>query len=266
MSTDAPGRRRSFDRDPHGYLRGRPPYPARVYDLLTTECGLGPGSRVLEIGAGPGTATAELLARGAEVVAVEPGAGLAALLRERLGGDRLTVIEADFETARLPPGRYDLIVAATALHWLDLSLALPKIAERLASDGWLAVWWTSFGPTHDTEFRVALDAIYARYLPNERREPGRITGPLDVDSWSAELRRGGWFGPVRAEVIPWTHQLTPARARDLWATFPNVNELDPAAREGFLDGVARTVTRFGGLVADPHATVIYRTQISRTHV
>jgi len=63
-------RRLRFDRDPLGYQRARPPYPAEVFEILVREFGLGPGCRVLEIGAGTGQATGELLARGADVVAV----------------------------------------------------------------------------------------------------------------------------------------------------------------------------------------------------
>jgi SAM-dependent methyltransferase len=254
-------RRHSFDRDPHAYQQSRPPYPPQIYEMLTAECGLRPGSRVLEIGAGTGLATGELLARGASVVAVEPGRGLARVLTERFARDRLTVVEADFERADVPPGSFDLVVAATAFHWVDASQALPRIAEILAPAGWLAVWWTVFvDPQQPTPFRETLDGLYRRHLPHERRDPDHLPGPLNVDSWSAELRRGGWFGPVRVDQIRWTYQLTPERARLLWGSFPNVNELDPAVRAAFLDDLAGAVDRHGGTVADPYVTVIYRSQ------
>lgn len=52
MSVDPQQRRMSFNRDATTYHEGRPPYPARVYDLLADRYSLTPGSRVLEIGAG----------------------------------------------------------------------------------------------------------------------------------------------------------------------------------------------------------------------
>ncbi len=54
-----------------------------------------PGSAVLEIGPGPGTLTAELLASGATVVAVELDRRFYGLLRERFSGLNFRLIEGD---------------------------------------------------------------------------------------------------------------------------------------------------------------------------
>ncbi|HEY8453503.1 MAG: methyltransferase domain-containing protein [Micromonosporaceae bacterium] len=68
------------------------------------------------------------------------------------------MVQADFETAPLPPGPYDPVVSATAFHWLDPAAALPKIAGVLDGRGGLVVWWTVFGdPQRPTPFRSALD-------------------------------------------------------------------------------------------------------------
>ena len=251
-------RRRFFDRDPDAYRHARPPYPPRVFEILAAECGLGPGSRVLEIGAGTGQATGQLLARGAEVVAVEPGAGLARVLAERFAGQPLTAVVADFEHAEVPAGPYDLAVSATAFHWVDPAVALPKLASLLKPGATLAVWWTVFGdPERPTDFRRALDDLYARHLPHERRDG--TPGPLRVGSWSDELRGGGWFGPVTVDLIRWTQRLTAAQARLLWSSFPNVGELPPPQREAFLDALAAAVADHGAVVDDPRVTALYRT-------
>ena len=56
-------RRLSFNARADEYRLARPPYPNRVYDLLAQRCGLGPGTRIVEIGAGTGQATRALVAR-----------------------------------------------------------------------------------------------------------------------------------------------------------------------------------------------------------
>src|SRR4051812_38665382 len=64
--------------------------------LVADAGGIAPGDLVVEVGPGTGTLTDELLARGAELVAVEIDRDLAGLLRERLdGNERFTLIEGD---------------------------------------------------------------------------------------------------------------------------------------------------------------------------
>jgi SAM-dependent methyltransferase len=254
-------RRLSFNRDAAGYAAARPPYPARVYEILTNECGLRPGCRVLEVGPGSGQATCELLARGASVVAIEPGDNFADLLARSYGGPSLRIIRSDVEHADLGPGPYDLIVAANSFHWIDAPRALARLAEVLRPGGWLAVWWTVFGdPDGRSAFRDAVGPLYLRYMPREWRPPQEVPAPLNTAIRVAELRRGDLFGPVEVEVIRWTHRLTTEAATRLWGTFPNVNELAPDARAAFLGDLAQIVERLGGAVDDRFVTVVYRAQ------
>src|SRR5690242_1834723 len=246
-ATPHAARRHSFDRDPAGYTRARPGYPAAIFDLLAGH-GLGADALVLEIGAGTGQATADLLDRGARVVAAEPGANLAATLRERFPTDRLRVVEADIERAELPAGPYDLAFVASALHWVDTAVALPRVAAALRPAGVLAACWTIFsdrtGPLNP--YQAALEPLLARYLPPERWGAGDLPEPLRVADWTARLREGGAFDRVDAGTVRWTHRLTTASARRLWASRSAVAALAPADRDAFLDGVTAAVDGLGG--------------------
>jgi len=258
MAGDLEARRMRFDEHADNYQLARPRYPAQLYDILATECGLGAGTRVVEIGAGTGQATSDLLARGARVVAIEPGAALAARLTAELGGPALTVVCGDAETAPLADGETDLVVAATSFHWVRTEAVLPRLARALTPNGWLAVWWTIFGdPTNVTDFRWDLDEVYKRRLPGERHDPTEPWGPLYTDSWTAELEQGGWFTVQRVHQIRWTYELTPDRARRLFGSFSNVMALPEADRRAFLDELAGLVAAHGGRVADPYVTVLY---------
>ncbi|MFT4166147.1 MAG: rRNA adenine N-6-methyltransferase family protein [Microlunatus sp.] len=69
-----------FEKMAAEYAAARPPYPEVIYETLESQGVIGPGIRVLEIGAGAGLATRELLNRGSDVVALEPGRQLASPL------------------------------------------------------------------------------------------------------------------------------------------------------------------------------------------
>lgn len=84
-----------------------------------------PGERVLEIGCGHGLATGLVLAAGAEVVAVDRSAKMAAACGKRnAGASRLLVVEGVFET--LQSGRFDAAFA--------VNVDFPRHEDR----GWAA--------------------------------------------------------------------------------------------------------------------------------
>lgn len=248
----------SFNAAAATYHRGRPPYPDAVFAILARRCGLQDGTRVLEIGAGAGLATGPLLAAGTHVVAVEPGADLAAVLAAHHGGDRLEIHVGDFETANLT-GPFDLAVAATSLHWLDPATTIGKIARLVRPGGWLAAWWTVFGDTRrPTAFRHRLDEVYRDLLPADPGDRAARSHVLDTDRWRQRLAAGDWFGEITAEVIAWHQRLTADTARDLWSTFPNIAELSAATRGQFFARLAAIIDdEHGGAVDDPRLTVLY---------
>ena len=77
-------KRATFDEIAEHYLRGRPPYLPFVIDDVVELSGLGPGSRIVEIGCGTGQATAGLAERGIDVTCVELGSRLAEVARREL--------------------------------------------------------------------------------------------------------------------------------------------------------------------------------------
>src|SRR5215467_14549190 len=75
-----------FDSGAEAYERGRPSYPDEAIAYLTRVLGLAPGKRVLDLAAGTGKMTRLLVATGADVVAVEPVAGMRAAFAAAVPG------------------------------------------------------------------------------------------------------------------------------------------------------------------------------------
>ena len=256
-------RRATFDRSVDDYDAGRPPYPARVFELLEELGALSRDTRVLEIGPGTGQATAELLARARTVTAVELGAGLADRLRAKLADAALTVTVGAFESVELPVAGFDLVAAATSFHWVPEG-SVARCADLLAPDGWLAVWWTVFGdasrpdPFHDAllpilaaEAPEVLDADGARptiHLPHALDTPARI----------AEIDGSGRFGEVHREEIRWTGRHDRAQLRALFGSFSPWLALDAERRTRTLDAMdALARDEFGGVVERPYVTAVF---------
>ncbi|MCP3804792.1 class I SAM-dependent methyltransferase [Allokutzneria sp. A3M-2-11 16] len=75
---------------------------------------------MLELGCAGGVLTGQLLARGADVLAVDREPRLVAIARERLG-ERARVEVADLERPLdlVPTGSVDLVVASLILHYIE---------------------------------------------------------------------------------------------------------------------------------------------------
>ncbi|MFD0883713.1 class I SAM-dependent methyltransferase [Streptosporangium algeriense] len=260
MNTDNRVRRRGlFNEDADGYRSSRPGYPARAYRLLEETGALRPGARVLEIGAGSGQATRELLERGANVHAVELGADFAARLRAEFHDRPLTVIEGDFDSLpddalSGPDAGFDLVVCASSLHWLDRSTALRRIACLLRPGGWIAAWWTVYGnPARPTPFRVALNTVLRHHRPAGDL---KVLGPFDRDVWIGALGAAS-FGDIRTETIQWPMTMSAQEVARLYATFAAVRELPEPVRGALLRDIEAAAETLGGRVTEHCVTVVY---------
>jgi SAM-dependent methyltransferase len=131
---------RVFNEVPELYDRVRPTYPADLFADLVTITGLDDQSSVLEVGCGTGQATRWLAQFGCAVRAVELGADMAALARQRLASFPNVEIEtSSFEDWDDRGRRFDVLLSASAWHWVDPSIGWRRAREVLRPGGWMAL-------------------------------------------------------------------------------------------------------------------------------
>lgn len=239
-----------FERMADEYALARPPYPRELYGTLVRLGVVGEGTRVLEVGAGSGLATADLVALGAHVTALEPGQRLATLLRERV--PEATVHVTTLEAADLQETAYDSAVAATALHWVDLDAGLPILHRALRPGGHLAVWRTVFGDREAprSRFREEVDAIVARRPAASEPTAPEPTVSRDDRPTVEELTAGGWFTHVDTSTWRWGLDLSTRQVHRLFSTFSNWTAAE-------VDAAAEAADRCGGTVAERCVSVLH---------
>jgi SAM-dependent methyltransferase len=131
----------SFGPQAAAYDEHRPDYPQAAVRWIAQPIAGRPAPRVLDLAAGTGKLTRTLTALGMETTAVEPDAGMLALLRGRL--PQVESLPGTAEQIPLPDASVDVVFVGQALHWFDLDRAFPEIARVLRPGGVLGALWNT---------------------------------------------------------------------------------------------------------------------------
>ncbi len=235
---------RSFDLVADAYDRARPSYPDEALSWLLSG---GPGApEVVELGAGTGKLTEQLLSHGCAVTATDPSRAMLRRLAARAPGAR--VVAATAEQVPVRSRSADLVVAAQAFHWFDADSTLQEVARLLRPDGRFAVIWNS------RDERVP----WVKRL-------GRIIGTsAQQDDPTAAIDETGMFQTVERATFRSWQPMTPASLRDLVVSRSTVAMMSQLERERVLRKVEDLYADYGrgadGMLL-PYVTTVCRATV-----
>ena len=130
------------------------------------------GDHVLEVGAGPGATTRELLRRAGRVTSLEYDPGYVAKLAERHKGTNVTVVRGDAAALPFPDNAFSSVVAVLVLHHLrsreQQDHAFQEFHRVLRPGGMFFAfeirdgWWHRVGHYKSTFVPVAPGSTFGR--------------------------------------------------------------------------------------------------------
>jgi SAM-dependent methyltransferase len=152
------------DGDAYDDFMGR--YSTRLAPLFADFAGVGSGDRVLDVGAGTGALTGELVSRGASVAAADPSPEFVAVLRERFPD--VEVQEAPAESLPFEAGSFDVALAQLVVAFVSDGPAAVAEMARVARRVAICMW----GVAEVDMFR-AIDATAEEIGASRATEPRR---------------------------------------------------------------------------------------------
>ena len=223
MSTHEPEPARSFGGVAEAYHRGRPTYPREAAVWLTSDKPL----TVLELGAGTGKLTEQLVALGHDVHATEPDPKMLAVLAKNLPYVRVSQATAE----EIPSGdsSYDVVVSAQAFHWFDHDKALPEIARVLRPRGHLSLVW------NQRDERIP----WVKRLGKLIGTGDQLDDPADV------LEKSRLFGELEAEAFRFWQVVDQHSIRDLVRSRSSVAVLSAHEQEAKMAEVLAFYEEYG---------------------
>ncbi|MDQ3616351.1 MAG: class I SAM-dependent methyltransferase [Actinomycetota bacterium] len=235
-----PGASGSFEAGAEAYDRARPTYPAEAAKWLVERA----QARVLELGAGTGKLTEQLIALGHTVVASEPSEPMLRRLSQRLPQAHAVLAAAE----RLPAASrsVDAVVAAQSFHWFDQDRMLPEAARVLRSRGTLGLVWN----------------VRDERVPWVRRLGTIIAeSSLDAPDPRQSLDDSGLFETVQRATFRFWQPMTRVSLRELVLSRSAVAMMPPAEQEPLLAKVDELYDGYGrghdGMLL-PYLTHAYR--------
>jgi ubiquinone/menaquinone biosynthesis C-methylase UbiE len=230
---------RSFGGVADAYHRGRPGYPAAAAEWLT---GSEPLS-VLELGAGTGKLTEQLVALGHDVHATDPDPRMLDRLTAKF--PELRVSQTGAEEIPAADSTFDIVVAAECYHWFDHEKALPEIARVLKRGGSLSLVWNR----RDER------------IPWVRRLGNLIGHHTTGEGAGDALESSPYFGPVDEASFKQWQVIDRSSVQDMVRSISHVATLERSGQESKLREVLAFYDDFGrGMdgMQLPYVTECYR--------
>jgi SAM-dependent methyltransferase len=220
-------RSKSFGEIADEYDRFRPGPPDEAVTWL-----IPPGAvDVLEIGAGTGGLTRQLVSRVDHVRAVEPDDRMRAVLAERV--TQAEVVAGQAEEIPADDASFDMVILSSAWHWVDEKRAVPEVARVLRPGGRLSLLWG--GPDRSVEWVGSLFSGGTVLSQEDRadREARRR------ERYAVHLGEANPFSEPERRLIEWTKSMTREEALGFVGTFSIAITMSPAQRAEYVEGVSR---------------------------
>ena len=229
------------------YEEVRPGYPEALIRDVVDLSGIKSHSRILEVGCGTGKATPPFAERGYELVCLDIGADLIAVAKKKLKAfPNVSFVKRAFEEW-VSDGKFDLIISATAFHWVDPKVRYLKASEVLKSKGFLAV----FSNQHvrkDEGFFAESQSLYDKYYaPLTTNRPTHATNFPGVEIFQDPIKR----------VYPWTQTYSSEQYIKLLGTYSGHIALPNKNKHLLFEGIANLIeTKYDGRITKHYETVL----------
>lgn len=225
------------------YNAARPDYPLAAIEHFVDTFALSRSTYALDLGAGTGIFTRQILPFVGRVTAVEPSASMRASLREATPD--VEVLEGSDVAIPLTDAAVDVVFAAQAFHWFDAPRALVEIHRVLTPGGGLGLIW------NERDESVDWVAALSRAMRWDTQQP------YDVGTDYTQAVAAGPFTDV--ERVKFVHVQSLTREglyqRVLTTSYISLMAHDPL--EALMKNVALVVEELPEPIAVPYVTNVY---------
>jgi len=225
------------------YNAARPSYPAAAINYFVSKLRIEGGMHVLDLGAGTGIFSRQILPFVARLTAVDPSASMREALA--LSSPEIEVLEGSDVAIPLEDDSVDAVFVAQAFHWFDPPRALREIHRVLTRGGGLGMIW------NERDESVEWVAAMSHAMQWDTKAPYKIG-----TDFSEVIGAGPFINVERMKFDnPQTISHDGLYQRVLSASYISV--MEDHLRDDVMKDVAKVVEKLPDPVVLPHVTDVY---------
>lgn len=237
----------TFNTEAQKYEKMRPGYVSELYEDIFNYIPIDKESNVVEVGIGGGQATLPILKTGCRLTAVEYGASLAELCRQKFKEfSSFSAVTAKFEDFEFENSAYDLIYSASAFHWIQEEIGYKKVLEMLKRGGAFARFANHpYKDKKREDIHEALRKIYSVYMP----------GSLSAGEYSefeakkrADIAQKYGFVDICYKLYHRTRSFTAKEYTSLLGTYSDHIAIEENTRKKFFSEIESAIENLGGQI------------------
>lgn len=245
-----------FDEDASLYDEMRPKYPDKLINDIINISGISEKGSVLEVGCGTGQATLSFASKGYQMTCLDIGKNLIEVAKRNLSDYKVDFFASSFEEWT-PSKKYNLLISATAFHWIDPEIRYHYAFQVLQDDGWIALFWNKH-PTPFTGFFVDVQKVYNDIVPEWRNPNDRSTTEEWIRDQKHEIEATNLFGDVKVQKYRFVMTFTSKEYLKLLNTFSDHRSLEEKRRQRLYAGIEELIDRdYEGHVERPYLSVLF---------
>ncbi|MEM9514048.1 MAG: class I SAM-dependent methyltransferase [Actinomycetota bacterium] len=241
------GARTGFGQGADVYAAARPTYHRELVDRFIGRYGAG---KVVELGAGTGIFTSQLVDGGCHPIAIEP----VAAMRDKIVAayPNLTVIDGTAERTGLDDHSVHTVVAAQAFHWFDHARTLAEIERILRPGGVLVCVWNV--RDERVEWVRRYTEIVERFAGDTPRHRS--------SQWRNAIDEHGRFASVDDWSIANPVAATPQQVADRALSTSFIAALDPERQRAVAKEIHQLAATVGDTIQFPYRSELQAWKLS----
>lgn len=247
-----------FDQAASDYEETRPGYPKELIQDIITISNIPKNGLILEIGCGTGQATVPFAEQGYSMTCLDIGGELIAKAAQKCISYPNVKFEASsFENWNITEAIYDLVISATAFHWIPPEIGYPKAAHALKDTGYLALFW-NFHPTPYTGFFQIVQSIYQDIVPEWKPASSNQSLTERIELTRLDIAKFGLFESVKVHQYPWERYYNTQSYLRLLNTYSDHRQLEESRKLRLFERIGELIEKqYGGVVSRPYLTALY---------